>query len=352
MVTCRHITIRGIAAGLVAATMVNFVQAEAPVAATASAPATARTRPAAPATATSPEDRPAFAPADPLPMAESVEDGLGLTEIERQGLVGVADRPFQLDEQGLYIVMRRAAALPKLGPTEWDALDRPSYENLLKRPEDYHLRPVRMTVLVNSVRRVEPGDGLATYSRWWPRGKAAWIIDGMVPRGDDALVTDRPIRLVSVAPPPELRREPERTGDDGASLYTAPGPPINAAGVFYKVVTLESRDRAMRDYPVLIAWQLESARPVAGTGFSASTMVTLIVLLLVLLAVGFIVLKRHIKGLRTRQREPARPEGEGEEGRPAPVEPADVDQVDPELRAAAESYRRERQDDDAADDKG
>lgn len=331
--------IRGIAAALAAATVVSFVRAEAPAAATESAPATAG------------DDRPSFAPADPLPTAGSVEQGLELTEIERQGLLGIADRRFQLDEEGLYIVMRRAAALPKLGPTKWDALDRPAYENLLKRPADYRLRPIRMTVLVNSVRRVEAGDGLAQYSRWWRRGKAAWIIDGMVPRGDDALVAERPIRLVSVAPPPELRRDPERTGDDGASLYTAPGPPINAAGVFYKVVTLESRDGAMRDYPVLIAWQLESARPVGATGFDASTMAIIIVLLLVLLAVGFIVLKRHIKGLRARGQE-ARRTGEDEQDRPAPVEPSDVDQVDPELRAAAESYRRERQGNDAADHQG
>ena len=66
---------------------------------------------------------------------DSIDAAKNLTDEEKQALLQVAEKPLQVDEEGLYVMMRRAAALPKLTAEHWETLDRPAYRNLLLHPQ-------------------------------------------------------------------------------------------------------------------------------------------------------------------------------------------------------------------------
>jgi len=289
-----------------------------------------------PATAPAPT-LPAFAPMPPLPTAASIAEGLELSETELQALVQVLEKPSQLDEPGLYVMMRRAAALPKLSEDQWEALDQVAYVNLLQRPQDYHLRPIRMEVHVNRVTEIAAGEGLVSYSRWWPRNRPAWEFACVVPTRANPFATIQPVQVISVVAP-DIQRKPDKLGPGGEDLYYVPGPKLELAGVFYKVHRRLDVEGNLRDYPVLIVWQ---ARPLADLPAPADwtkTMAAVIIMLVAVLAIVFMRIKRQIRAIKAQpQRVPSEPPDEDRE----PMEDEDQ-QVDPLLRQAAKDYE-ERQ---------
>jgi len=280
---------------------------------------------------------PAFAPMDPLPTAAGIAEGLELSEAERQALVQVLDKPSQLDEPGLYVMMRRAAALPKLSDDQWEALDQVAYVNLLHRPQDYHLRPIRMEVHVNRVKEISAGEGLTSYSRWWPRSRSAWDVACVVPTRANPYATTQPLTAISVVQP-DIKQEPDELGPDGQELYFVPGPKLELAGVFYKVHQRRDLDGNLREYPVLIVWQTRRLADLPAPTNWTKTMAAVIIMLVAVLAIVFMRIKRQIRAIKAPpQRAPSERPDEDRE----PIEDEDR-QVDPLLQQAAKDYE-ERQ---------
>ncbi|MHC4983911.1 MAG: hypothetical protein ACYTF6_12195, partial [Planctomycetota bacterium] len=142
-----------------------------------------------------------------------------------------------------------------------------------------------------------------------------------------------------------LPRPQEVIEQDGSpcDLYKAwpPGydelPRLELAAVFYKIHHTEDTEGTERDWLVLFAWQ---ARKTGLAGIDRSYITAAIVFLVLLLAViCFVFIKRLVRKSadeRMSRRRSYRPlRGE--------TEAAEQAEVDPELKAAVEKYRKEKE---------
>jgi len=273
--------------------------------------------------------RDAMGAALPLPVARTIQEGLDLTEEEKEALAAINQRPDQFDETGLYVMLRRVAALPRLDPEKWaDELDMPSYKNL----NQFQGRPLHIKANLAQAYKVIPGhQSELSYSPFWPRGRAVWVLDCIVPLGNDYF--RQPLRVFSVVEPPSLP-PPQKTEKDLA-LYIQPGPEIDVAGVFYKTYRGEDREGHRQQYPIIIAWQIER-ETLQGTGLGPFNPLNLALGLLAVLAVGYLFLRSYLRNAaasRTSKYKPLR-----EEAQPQAAQDEEPQAVDPLLQAAAEEY--------------
>jgi hypothetical protein len=281
-------------------------------------------------------------PAPPLPRAQTVDQGLQLTEEELQALAPASQKIDQIEEPGLYVILRRAAAMPELTEAEREMLDQPSYVNLRDHPEVYRLRAMRIRLRVNRVFEAVAGTGLSQYSHWWPRGKPAWIIDGLAVSGGDPYRQDQPLRVVSVVAPDNLPK-PDKVQQDGAKVFFEPGPAVEVAGVFYKVYRRRSIEGPPRDYPVIVAWQI-APRGGRAEAFDSLSRPVGLILVIVALAAGFVFFKRRARRAGEAARPPDRRPGAADGRQPHTAQgDQQAGQVDPLLTAAVEEYRKQGQ---------
>ena len=307
-----------------------------------------------PTTQTEPAASPASAPpvrlVGPLPAAKTLEEGLDYTEVERTLLEVVrdakpgapaAERPGSC----LFLLLRRAKALPQLDAEQFGSLERPSFRNLLSEPSRYRGRAIRYAVRVNRVRKLAPGKGLP-FSRWWRRSESIWQMDCI--DGTGKYPGERPLRIYTHLDPTKLLGKAEKLADEWR--YGKEGKLINVAAIFLKVFTAEVAKAepprpTERDYPCMVAWQIQ--RPSSG-GYTAAPIPPLLVLMLViliLLAAAFWWVKRCSR-IRREAEENARRalRVTGQEQNEPADEPEEGQQVDPMLKAAAEQYRKEHPD--------
>jgi hypothetical protein len=309
-----------------------------------SSPTSAESGPATtPATQPTTGSRPSE-PIGPLPAAKTLAEGLSLTKTEKTILAAVDESRNQLEEEGLYMLLRRTAALPKLSRDDMDRLTCPTTDLLRKSPAAFRAEPMRMTVIVFEVRKLT-GKGLGSPAPWWPSDRPVWWINCLNANAERP--GSDPLIVLSVVDPMPLLGKPEAVLSDGMMQWSLPGKKVEVAGVFYRVYTRENRGddkNAPKDwpYPVILTWQIEPYRGLeTSSWFEGKTLI--IVGLFLIVGCGWIYLRRRTSrsrsapmlsgyhSLRDRDREEAKA-----------AENASLGEVDPELRSAAEEYRKRR----------
>ncbi len=300
----------------------------------------------------------------PLPAAKTLDEGLTLTHMERGILKSVRDFDRQDLHKPLFILLRRAAALPRLDAEQLDTLDRPSYRNMLKRPERYRGEPIRMTVHVSAVYEYSPDSQLRPpATRWWPRDRTFWGLDCLKSSGKKAW--DEPVVIYTHLDPTSILGKGKPA--DNCTLYDPWKNKIELAGVFYKVYEAQERGDKKTDakhrrmYPVIVAWQIDKARK-APSPPAADSRMYIILLIVAMLVFLFMYFKRvtrrqrqaggaKYQSIRDLSKIVPQPEVVGE-----PLskdeQAGDAAEVDPDLKAAAEEYRKEKGLDDDANDRG
>jgi len=297
----------------------------------------------------------ASAPAT-LPASGIVE----LTELEWQLWQVTAARPGRLWEDVTYIMLSKTAAIPSISDQRFAELDRPAYQTLLSDPLRYvrlPVQPVGLTVRVGRVRKLLPGKGEMGFSRHWPRERPVWRIECLNAAAEKA--ADQPLIVLSTVDPMPLLPKPSgKAGREGSSIIaeykgTPPHykqlPVLELAGIFFKVHRTEAKE-VERDYPVVLAWQLRKGASGAGMSTLASAVLLFIV---VAAAAAFFLLRRGIKRSARERAERhvlrragwQRAEMTGEE-----AAGEEKGEVDSDLKAAVEQYRKEKEAADGKDD--
>ncbi len=294
---------------------------------------------------------PAEATESEIERAESVEQGLTFTEQEQQILDTVRDYSQQRDEPPLYLILRRAAALPELPDAELSALGAPSYADLLEYPSRYRARPLRMRVVPWSVRRLTAGKGLGRSSHW-PTDRPVWEIHGINVGAGPELKEEEPVILFSVVDPTPIFGEPDETAEGGRKIYYSQ-PPIDAAGVFYKILTAESRAGDELNYPVVAAWQLRRSAADATPGTDMLQALVLMVVVALLL-IMFFYMRRRSQGQSSKYPtyQPRRPtEDTDTDEDDLDEQDEQEEQMDPELIEAVKHGMPDKEDEDSDGDR-
>jgi len=295
-----------------------------------------------PATAEAPATQPASQPTEELSKVEIIERALKLTEAEADLYAVDANRRTQLGHQAsLTMFMRRIRDLPALADREIACLDMPAVSNLLRRPGRYAGRPIRLNVLVIRAWRWEPGPDFRPTIHWTAKDGPFWRYDCL---NADAPSPPEPVYVFSPLEPNVVLGKPDRIGDDGEWRYEN-NPQVEMAGVFYKVYSGKSVSGIPRDYPVVLAWQIRTGDKTAGGGVFTDPMRNLMMVVVMILAIGFLFLMRarQMRRLRAESKEPPgyrSPASRPQPQRDRPVKPED--EVDPDLKAAAEQYLQQR----------
>jgi len=340
----RRICRGGLAGALPAALLVVALTSAAAPAALAQgepnappAPNGAGTQPAEAGISVTISGAPATSPAKVRAMA----DRIAITDMDKTVLEAVRDDTKQIDETGLYVALgiaARAAGNVQLEPEEWSQLDRPAYVSLLAEPKRWRGQPLQTTVSIYSVTKMKSGDGL-NYSDFWPKDHPVWRLYGVLLGNNDRPDPERPIIIFSVVNPSDYLGEGKPGEDKGETEYGR-GRQVRVAALFYKNLIKTERDGPVRQYPVVMAWQLSSGGAIPD---GLMTRLAPVAILLVALAGGFYLLRRRMvqmrqsRGVQGSRYQPLRSPAKTPGVQDAPADPADG-HVDPELAAAVEQY--------------
>ena len=290
------------------------------------------------------------------PELEPLYQALAWTENEKAILSAVQDFNRQWREPGFFAAMQRAKTVPVLHGRVVSMLDCPSYYSLLSDPKHYRVRPVRLTVYVSEIGRLEPGGHFMPSGRWSRDDGPLWRVVGL-----NALTRfpgDEPFQIYCAFDPAERINlgKPTRVLD-GRKLYgfRKDSPRIEVAGLFYKIYREadrgdDERPPQMRSYPIVLAWQMTGSPGAAvegGQGLQPETV--MIFIIIVALLVAYLYLWRYSKRNRAGglKREKYRPLRNVDEHRAAEEADDDAGDIDPLLKAASEQYRKEKGLDDA-----
>lgn len=265
-------------------------------------------------------------------LALSPKDGLLVSSLN--------DGPDPLEQNAFYRMMRIVADIPPLSQSELRQLDAPAWANLLRDPNRYRGKPVRMKVRVYVVRKLTWGEGLRA-NPYWPAEKPLYELHATTDGSPD-----EPLLLYSAVEPTKLG-EASETLDDGTERYKS-GPAYEIAGVYLQYYTGKTQiDGAKRNYPVVSAWQIEPSKHDAGSFFGPFTMQEQLytwgaALVVLIAAVGmFVFVQRRIRrpsaarqGVVFKKYKPLRDE--------EPEDKSEDDEyVDPDLSSAVEEYQRD-----------
>ena len=237
---------------------------------------------------------------------QEIDEAVTLTERDKQVLLNVKDGTRTVEEAGFWLMMTKVADLPSLKGEEWQRLDGPAPENLIKRTDRYRYLPLRFEMRVYRIYALSVAKGTMSGGPYWPAERPLYAIHGETapPKGQPGAVL--PIVVFSGELPVDL---PEPSLVAGSVTEYKDGPAYRVAGMFYKLIhekdtgveDAEGRTvRHLRRYPVLLAWQWEPQQATLRES-GASQVLSGIVILLVLLGVAiFILLKRRTKKQKKR----------------------------------------------------
>lgn len=234
----------------------------------------------------------------PAGMA-GLDEALALTYEESQAVAVATKRPGTLPEPGLYIMLLRAIRAGQVPDLDISRLAWPDVRSLTRYPQHYYQQPIRLRLKVIMVRRMAPGADLAT-GPTWPQDRPLWRLDCLSAEGEHP--KEFPIIVLAVNEP-RLSGTPKSL-DDG-SLFYSNAPTVEVAGIFYKVYNDRDRDGFLRDYPVVLAWQVDkpTGKAAAGPRFTINPAIMALVGVMV---VAFVLVRRRAKA--ARQKEPEAPE--------------------------------------------
>ncbi len=273
---------------------------------------------------------------------ELIDATLSLTSKEEQtlALAGGASGADVTAEPAFRLLAEKAAALPELtGREAGSLLDAPSYLNLLRHPERYRGRPIRLRVRMFAASDVVLDDGLADPAPTSP--STLTMLDCFVCDAGEA-----PIIVYSLAEKAEIGK-PDRL-EDGQAIYDQ-GLQFELAGVFYRVVSGRDRNDRPREWPVVLAWQMH-----ALPGEKDGSIIIQLFLLAIMLLIGYLIVRRSVRRIIAQEEAPAyrrrRHTPVKTEPSAAPMSPqADVD---PRLKAEVEAERERTDPIDGTEDKG
>lgn len=300
-----------------------------------------------PATAEDPATRPASQPTEELSKIEIIERALKLSDAETDLYMVDAGRRRQLSHQAsLTMFMRRIKDLPTLTGRQTGCLDMPAAANLLKRPDRYAGRPIRLNVLVIRVWRWEPGKDFRATIHWTARDGPIWRYDCY--NADATSPSNEPVYVLSPLDPNAVLGKPSEIGKKGQWMYSRI-PQVELAGVFYKIYSSKSDSKVPRDYPVVLAWQIRTTGGTGAGGMFTNPARNVVMVVVIILAIVFLFLMRarQVRRVRSRPKEPLGYRTSGARlatERDGPVKPED--EVDPDLKAAAQEYLQQKDDHD------
>ena len=235
---------------------------------------------------------------------------------------------------GVPILLKHAVTIPKFNRAEFDLLENPPVRLLRKYGRaEFNLRPVRLNIEVNVVSRLTPIQSL-----YWPKDAPVWRLD-CLSRATPNPTRNPVIVLMAEDPIPLLGAPDKKTTEDGVEflIYTKP-PRMELAGIYYRNYFGEDRDGRQAVYPIVVAWQnreINLGGPSAGFSDWQLLIVGGAIVIVFFLWLWFRRLAK-IRGQAELDRRAAR-----EAQADFVPRQEDIDQMDPELLAAAEAFFQE-----------
>ncbi len=261
----------------------------------------------------------------------AIRQSLKLPEKEAEAYASAFGRNTDVDEPAMKMILRRIQGLPRLTEDEVRQLDQPGMNSLLTRPQHFALQPVRMNVFVWTVVRLDPGKQITPTAYWNKTHGPIWYY--FCYNADARKFEQEPIVILTAMDPNTVFGKPKTIGPNGEMSYQSMQP-TQVVGVFYKLYNGKgAKAEAAQDYPVLLCWQIGQGKG-GGKALDIKGGVWITVGLLIMIAFLYLRSRAKLIKNRTSPFRPSLPENEEDE---APDEP-----VDPDLRQAAEQYRKER----------
>ncbi len=270
---------------------------------------------------------------------DSFADAIKLTTAEATALADVADKSPQLAETAFYMMLAKADALARRTDVDLTSMDTPSSSQLLTNPQRWRGWPIRSRVIVYKIEKLQGRTHLSP-SPHWSVNRPVWKLSGTA-MGDPNIA----IVAFSGTIPPQ-RNEPDSivTDETGVEVRTfTNGTPVEYAGFYYKVWSTKDTEGKVQDYPVIIPWKISLVIPGVKTERPGSLgKLYQTVALGMALLIGYLFLKAYTRRLGKAGSSLQRAEKiESTDGETGDAEP----RIDPLLKAAAEQYAKDTQDD-------
>jgi hypothetical protein len=216
-------------------------------------------------------------------------------------LAKIRDGQTSLDETAFYLMLartRRLADDQAAAKSEFPDLETPAIGNLSDYPSRYRAQKLRMMVRVYTCRKIVSGDPNLHPQPAWGKGKILWRMHGYHASIASGKIED--VIIFSLVDPTAALGKPVSVNDYGEALYSRGGRELKLTGLFYKLLRAEAESSKpasplWRDYPVVLGYYLERA---AKSADRTPPFLTAAIALLVVLAFGFIMMKRHVRRLR------------------------------------------------------
>ena len=304
------------------------------------------------------------------PAFDSLRAALALDPNEQDMYNVALERERQLRDAALTMWMSRLRRFPRLGEAAIKELPRPSWSRLVTDAKLYGGQAVQKRLFVFRVLQWEPGVDFQPTPRWTMQDGPIWRVDCL--DSDAEVQAEAPVMVLMPIDPRPLLGKPVQEVSDRETLYaSARDGEVRARdylmpALVYKSLRDTSEQGEARAYPVLLAWQIGGkSKPAGKISPWGDPQLTLVLGLALVLLFLFVFVKRKFKvdkvardtypnrgytPLRDREDHAALTENRLADEQPQPDQDAeDPGPVDPDLRAAADAYRKEHGDDDEAD---
>jgi hypothetical protein len=293
--------------------------------------------PAAPA-ATNPSSRAATMPSPASVLAaplQKITDAMELSYPEKQLLIDTDDRVGPYYDPAAFMLLAHIDRIGPLTAAEMNLLQPVPWKMLIKYGGDFRGEPMRMSLQVYSLTRLDAGQNVP-YSSYWDHRRPLWRM-ACVNVGGSAPGAE-PIIVISTQDPREVLGEGKQQPDNRTWTYGDAGRPVTVAAVFYKVVReSDYRGTAVHDYPVLLAWQVQGPAAQKFAWPEPSLLLVTGVPVLVLALLIFLWYRARRRGGAV-QWQRLRAQEDHQTSQP----PAEPETVDPSLRAAIEDLKRQQ----------
>ncbi len=209
-------------------------------------------------------------------------------------------------DKGLAIMMAHVSKIPRLNSAEFDLLENPPVRLLRSCGRaEFHLRPVRLDLLVHRTSKLAPSS-LRVWDKYWPGRHEVWQLDCTSVLDTPKHPVNTVVVLLPYDPMPLLGTPTRTTSDNGVASneYTNP-PRLQVAGIFYRNwLTKEAKpDNGRETYilaPMLLAWQNRESG-LAGSDISTNWVLAISGTILVVLF-GLWVWQRNVSKARAPPR--------------------------------------------------
>lgn len=269
-------------------------------------------------------------------MPKRVADAMELTKTEQTVLeaTSVDSTEPPSSDKGVPILLQHAVKILKFNRAEFDLLENPPVRLLQKYGHaEFSLRPIRLDVEVKMVSRLVP-----VRSPYWPKDKPVWRLDCLSTATPDP--NRNPVVILTAEDPmPALGSPDKKQTVNGVELliYSKPVRMV-LAGIYYRNYFAEDLDGRQGVYPIVIAWQNREI-DVASSSVGMNDWQ--------LLLVGGAILIVFFLWLWVRRIAKGRNQAEQDRQRRVEAQTdfvprqEDIDQMDPDLLAAAEAFFQE-----------